>query len=101
MASFKVIRAEHKTDCTKIPVSIIQNKELSYEAKAILILILSFPENWNFSIDLLTQYTLEDEVVVSKAILELEAAGYIERRFIKDENGLFRSVEYDIYEDGK
>ena len=81
--------------------SFIRNKKLSIKAKWVMILILSFPDSWNISVKGLTVYLKESRDTVISALHELEAAGYIERRDVRDRNGRYRTVEYAVYENGK
>ena len=94
-------RTEKTSEFTIISNSLIRDKQLSFGAKCVLNLILSFPDNWNITVKGLTAYCKEGRDAVTSAIHELEAAGYIERHTVRDKNGRFRTVGYAVYEDGK
>ena len=94
-------RTEKKRDFTIYSNSLVRDKQLSFGAKGVLNVILSFPDSWNITVKGLTAYCKEGRDAVTSAIHELEAAGYIERHTVRDKNGRFRTVGYAVYEDGK
>ncbi len=57
----------------------LMNPDLSLKAKGLLSVILSLPENRDFTIKELVAICKEGRECVSSAILELEKAGYIIR----------------------
>ena len=97
----KCYRTEKTGDFTMISNSFIRDTQLSFKAKGVMILILSFPDSWNITVKGLTAFSKESRDAVITAIRELEAAGYIERRVIRDNNGCYRTVGYTVYEKGR
>lgn len=85
-------------DFTVIPNEIIRNKEMSANAKMILITMLSLPPEWNFSINGLTAVVKEGRDAVRSAISEIERFGYITRERERKENGTLGAMVYTVYQ---
>lgn len=91
------IKVEKKqTNFTIIPNEILQSKELSLQAKGLISQCLSFPDNWNYSINGLVAVVKEGRTAVMNTIKELERYGYVKRNKIHDKNGKFSGIEYVI-----
>ena len=60
--------------------------------------MLSLPEDWDYTIAGLAQFTADGRVCVANTIRELEERGYIRRNQTRGENGAFAQNEYWIYE---
>ena len=71
--------------------------KLTLKAKGLLSLILSLPEDWDYSVEGLTQICLEGKDAVASAIRELEKANYITRETYRNDKGQFEVI-YSIYE---
>jgi predicted transcriptional regulator len=83
---------------TTIPNEIIRNKEMSCNAKAILITMLSLPPDWDFTISGLSAVIKESREVIAKAIRELESFGYVERERVRKPNGTYGGTNYTVYQ---
>jgi predicted transcriptional regulator len=83
---------------TTIPNEIIRNKEMSCNAKAILITMLSLPPDWDFTISGLSVVIKESREVIAKAIRELESFGYVERERVRKPNGTYGGTNYTVYQ---
>lgn len=91
------IKVEKKqTNFTIVPNEILQSKDLSLQAKGLIAQCLSFPDNWNYSINGLVTVVKEGKTAVMNTIKELERHGYVKRNRIHDENGKFAGIEYVI-----
>lgn len=91
------IKVEKKqTNFTIVPNEILQSKDLSLQAKGLIAQCLSFPDNWNYSINGLVAVVKEGKTAVMNTIKELEHHGYVKRNRIHDENGKFAGIEYVI-----
>lgn len=91
------IKVEKKqTNFTIVPNEILQSKDLSLQAKGLIAQCLSFPDNWNYSINGLVAVVKEGKTAVMNTIKELERHGYVKRNRIHDENGKFAGIEYVI-----
>ena len=76
----------------------LRDKSLSLKAKGLLSLMLSLPENWDYSEKGLSFICKDGLRSISTAVKELEGAGYIQRRRIRDAQGRLSDVEYIIME---
>lgn len=75
-----------------------QNRSLSLKAKGLLSVILSLPENWNYTTRGLASICKEGVDCISATLSELEQNGYIVRNRLRDEKGRITDTEYVIYE---
>lgn len=79
----------------------LQNKELSLKAKGLMSLMLSLPENWDYTMKGLSRICKEGLDSIRAAIHELEKQGYVIRERIRSANGQLGAVEYTILEQPK
>lgn len=71
---------------------------LSWRAKGLWAYLLSKPDGWSvYENDLISKGT-EGRDAIRKAIKELESAGYVRRKRIRNDQGRLGSYEYTIYE---
>lgn len=82
-----------KEKYTIVSNSFLQDKRLSLKAKGLLTLMLSLPEDWNYSVKGLISFCKDGKDSVNSALKELEIAGYITRKNIKDELGHFKGTK--------
>lgn len=94
-----VFRVERTRDYTVMSNHHLKNRKLSLKAKGLMSLILSLPEEWDYTLKGLSYICLEKIDAVRSGIIELEQAGYIIRRRIRDEGGKLRGTEYIIHEE--
>ena len=74
-----------------------KDRRLSLKAKGLLSLMLSLPDNWDFSMTGLTSICIESRDTIRKILNELKNNKYLKVVESRDENG--RSYyEYIIYE---
>lgn len=100
MAIFRVNKPNTK-GYTIIMNKMLQDKELSLEAKGLLGFILTLPEDWDYSINGLAIITNQTYNKVNKIIRELISKGYIVRTKLnpnETSSGRFEYI-YDIYEE--
>ena len=93
-----VFRVEKTKDFTIMSNHHLRNTELSLKAKGLLSLMLSLPEDWDYTTRGLASICKEGVDSVCATVRELEAAGYIIRRRIRDKNGQMRGMEYTVLE---
>ncbi len=74
-----------------------KEKQMSLKSKGLLSLMLSLPENWNFSITGLVTLCKENKTAIASALNELKEYGYLKITKQKNELGVFEYI-YDIYE---
>lgn len=75
-----------------------REKGMSLKAKGLLSLMLSLPDDWNYSISGLVTLSKDGKDSVMSALNELEKFGYLKRTRLTNSKGQFQGVEYDIYE---
>lgn len=83
---------------TMIQNEIAQDKSLSFEARGLLMMMLTFPNDWNFSIPGLMSLTDKSEATVTKYVGELKAAGYIEQVKVRNKAGQFSAYDWTVRE---
>ena len=93
-----VCRVERTGDYTTMSNHHLRNKNISLKAKGLLSLMLSLPEEWDYTIRGLAYISLEGVDAIRVAIKELEKAGYVDRKRIRDAKGRLRTTEYIIRE---
>lgn len=71
---------------------------MSLKAKGLLSLILSLPEDWDYTLDGLAMLCKDGKDSVRTALNELEEFGYVETARIRDEKGRLRGTEYVVRE---
>ena len=96
-----VFRVDKQSNYTKVGNYFIRDPDLSLRGKGMLTLLLSLPEDWQYSIAGLSTITKEGEAAVRSALDELEQLGYLERRRRRDGQGRLHETEYSIYEQPK
>lgn len=93
-----VFRVEKSKDYTVMSNYHLRDTSLSLTAKGLLSQMLSLPDNWDYTLAGLAQINREGKSAIRSAVNELEKAGYIRRRRVKDANGKFSGNEYIIRE---
>ena len=96
MAVFRVQKTQNYTVMSNHH---LRNKALSLKAKGLLSLMLSLPEDWDYTTRGLASICKEGVDSVCATVRELEAAGYIIRRRVRDKNGQMRGMEYTVLEE--
>ena len=93
-----IIRVNKTKDYTVMSNYHLHEKDMSLKAKGLLSLMLSLPDDWDYSIDGLIKLSKDGKDSVTAAILELEKFGYLVRTQAKDKSGRFSGYDYDVYE---
>ena len=93
-----VIRVEKTKNYTVMSNVHLRDKALSLKAKGLLSLILSLPDEWEYSIKGLAAISKEGRDGINSGLQELESAGYLVRKPLRGAHGHFGQVEYVIYE---
>ena len=75
-----------------------KEKKMSLKAKGLLSLMLSLPDDWDYSISGLATLSKDGKDSVMSALGELEKFGYLTRQRMTNDKGQFAGVEYNIYE---
>ena len=93
-----VFRVERTNNYTVMSNYHLRDKTISFKAKGLLSMMLSLPENWDYTLAGLARISLEGKDAIRAAVVELEKAGYIHRSQTTDKAGKFSSNEYIIRE---
>jgi hypothetical protein len=93
-----VFRVEKTRDYTVMANHHLRNTALSLKAKGLLSLMLSLPENWDYTTKGLAKICRDGVDSICSTIKELEEHGYIIRQRIRNNAGQLTTVEYTILE---
>ena len=93
-----VFRIERTRDYTVMSNHHLRNRALSLKAKGLLSMMLSLPDDWNYTTRGLAKICKEGVDAIGGALRELEGAGYIVRHQLRDRQGRISDTEYVIYE---
>lgn len=79
----------------------LRDQRLSWKARGLLGYLLSMDTGWQTSVRRLAEVAPDGKSSVETALAELEAAGYLERRQVRDETtaGRFGGTEYHVRDD--
>lgn len=98
-----IIRAARKNQFYVLPTPTIEDDRLSWEARGMLVYLLSKQDNWTVQIKDLINRTKNaigkssGRDKVYSVLKELQMAGYIVRRFDR-QGGVFQGVSYEVSE---
>ena len=76
----------------------LRNTELSLKAKGLLSLMLSLPENWDYTTKGLSCICKDGIDSINATVRELEEQGYVIRRRLRNDKGQLTTTEYTILE---
>lgn len=93
---FRVVKTKNYTMMSN---QHLKDKRLTLKAKGLMSVMLSLPENWDYTLRGLSAISKEGVDAISEAVKELERSGYVIRNRKRDERGRLSGTEYLIYED--
>ena len=93
-----VFRVEKNKNYTVMSNQHLQDRNLTLKAKGLLSLMLSLPDDWDYSLRGLKRICSEAIGTINGAIQELERNGYIVRHQDRDSKGRLGPIIYTIYE---
>lgn len=93
-----VFRINKTRDYTVMSNYHLKDTNLSLKSKGLLSMMLSLPEEWNYTTRGLAAICKEGVDSIGTALKELERGGYIQRRRVRDEKGKITDTEYIIFE---
>ena len=93
-----VFRIDKTRDYTVMSNHHLRNTELSLKAKGLLSLMLSLPDNWDYTTKGLARICKDGVDSICAGVRELEEHGYVIRERIRGANGQLGSIEYTILE---
>ena len=94
-----VIRVEHNANYTTMSNYHLRDERLSLRAIGLMSKMLSLPEDWDYTVKGLAAIVKEGRDAVRKALMELEAAGYLVREQGRSAGGNFAANDYTLYEE--
>ena len=93
-----VFRVKRTRDYTVMCNHHLKDSNLSLKAKGLLSMMLSLPDEWNYTTRGLAAICKEGVDAIGKTLKELELAGYIIRRQLRGKDGRISDTEYTIFE---
>lgn len=93
-----VFRIEKNKNYTVMSNHHLRNMEISLKAKGLLSQMLSLPPEWDYTLAGLSKINKEGIDAIREAVKELERAGYITRKRLRDSDGKYSRNEYVIRE---
>ena len=93
-----VFRIDKTRDYTVMSNHHLRNTGLSLKAKGLLSLMLSLPEEWDYTTKGLAQICKDGVDSICAGVRELEEHGYVIRERVRNENGQLGAIEYTILE---
>lgn len=93
-----VMRVEKTGNYTVMSNVHLDDPRLSLKAIGLLSKILRLPDDWDYTLEGLARICKEGKDAIRSAIVELERAGYIERRQTHAADGSFAGNEYIVHE---
>ena len=93
-----VFRINKTRDYTVMSNHHLRNTSLSLKAKGLLSLMLSLPDNWDYTTKGLASICKDGIDSICSAVKELEQHGYIVRERVRNEKGQLTTIEYTILE---
>ena len=93
-----VMRVHKNANYTIMSNHHFKEKKMSLKAKGLLSLMLSLPDDWDYSIAGLVTLSKDGRDSVMTALQELERFGYLKRTQLVNEKGHFAGYDYDIFE---
>ena len=92
-----VFRVDKTADYTVMSNTHLREREMSLKAKGLLSLMLSLPDNWDYSIEGLVAICKESETAIKSTLGELKKFGYLDIPRNRTSAGLFDYV-YTVFE---
>lgn len=94
-----VIRVNKTADYTVMSNHHFRERGMSLKAKGLLSLMLSLPDDWDYSVRGLAALVADGKQAVMTGLQELERFGYLKRSRLSGESGKFGGWVYDVYEE--
>ena len=96
-----VFRIEKTRDYTVMANHYLRNTKLSLKAKGLLSLMLSLPEDWDYTTKGLAKICKDGVDSICSTVNELEEHGYVIRERIRNAKGQLTDIQYTILEQPK
>ena len=89
-----VFRIEKTRDYTVMANHHLKSRELTLKAKGLMSVLLSLPDDWDYTLAGLARISREGVDAIREAVKELERAGYVIRNRVRNEKGQLTDTEY-------
>lgn len=96
-----IFRVEKNKDFTIMSNYHLKDKNLSLKAKGLLSLMLSLPDNWDYTVKGLVAISKDGTDSINSALHELEKNGYLIRTRHRNQFGQLGNIEYVVLEKPK
>lgn len=96
-----IVKREKSKNYTTISNVFLRDKNLSIKAKGFLAVIMSLPEDWEFTINGICSVLKEGRTAIYSAIQELKDCGYCNVDICRNEKGLITGNDYTFRESPK
>ena len=93
-----VFRVEKNRNYTVMSNYHLRDKNLSLRSIALLSIMLSLPEDWDYSLRGLAKICKDGRDAIGNSLKELEKNGYLKREQKRDAHGRLSDIEYTVYE---
>lgn len=84
-----IIRVDKRSNYTVVDNTFIRDMNLSLKAKGLMLMMLSLPPEWDYSVAGLSAICKEGMTAIRGALKELEECGYLRRERRNSEKGYF------------
>ena len=81
-----------------VPNAILKGRNLSVKALGVYFLIVSLPDDWNFSVKGLCTLCTDGKASIASAVSELEKVGFIQRPDFVHRDGKYTNTQWNIFD---
>ena len=93
-----IFKAKHESHYAQIPNSTLRDDRLSFEARGVLAMILSLPDDWSINVAwICKQSPSAGRDKVTRILKELQDFGYMVKRVKQNEDGKLAGVDWDVH----
>lgn len=94
-----ILKNPGKNNYTVLDNYALRDENLSLKARGLLVIMLSMPDNWQFSENgLCSMFAKDGQASIRSGLKELEEGGYLIRERNRDEHGRLASVEWFVFD---
>ena len=94
-----ILKNPGKNNYTVLDNYALRDENLSLKARGLLVIMLSMPDNWQFSENgLCSMFAKDGQASIRSGLKELEEGGYLIRERNRDEHGRLSSVEWFVFD---
>lgn len=95
----KVDFKQKKKNFSMVSNTLAKDAKISLKAKGMCLILVHFPDDWTFYEEKLQDYTLDGRIAITNALKELENAGYLYRKQLR-EKGRFANKIWFFNDEG-